>query len=322
MAGTPLLVLVAGLVLLGPPRTSAEERPVLVLSPVMTIADLVEQIDALDRLAAVARNEEELQLVLGSVPDTWRVQDDGREHVVRIGELVRQSIAGHAGWEARRDALRFRLATLRALVDHADAAGAPTLAAARDELAAVLALPEFRPPGPNWVARLVARIREWIRSWLPGVPPVRAGVEMLGELLGWLVGIAAMALLIRALLRRRHRLTVVTAGPDVPREPWHVWLDRCRRALAEGETREAVRCAYMAVLLRFEEQGVWDVDESRTPREYTRLVPPDDRRRDPFVALVRQFEETWYGKRPADAAALTMQLEGCGCSGFGAMPAS
>src|SRR3712207_7448718 len=38
------------------------------------------------------------------------------------------------------------------------------------------------------------------------------------------------------------------------------------------------RCAYHAALCRMEEQGVWRVEDSRTPREYLRLLPPGDPR--------------------------------------------
>ena len=46
--------------------------------------------------------------------------------------------------------------------------------------------------------------------------------------------------------------------------------DLALRALAAarlGHTRDAVRCAYGAALVRLEEQGVWRIDDARTPRE-------------------------------------------------------
>ncbi|HEX7086936.1 MAG TPA: DUF4129 domain-containing protein [Vicinamibacterales bacterium] len=318
------LVPALALVLLTAPCVSAEDGgAVSAPAPVLTVNDLVQQIDALDRLAAGLNGEEELRAALGAIPDVWHVQDGDREHVVRVGALVRTARTSEGSWEERRDALRRQLASLRTLVAGDEAAPSLSAAAARDELADVLALAEFAPaPPPGPLARLVQRIRRWLQSLLERAMPERIGTRGLRELLAWLAGAAALVLLTRALLRRPRRPSTASAMADEPAEPWHAWLEKAQHALAAGDTREAVRCAYTAVLLRFAEQGLWDVDESRTPREYAGLVPAGDARRDAFAGLVRQFELTWYGARPADAAALSLQLEGCGCSVSGAMSVS
>ncbi len=314
--------LVLALVLLAAPCVSADDGDA-VPAPVLTVGDLVQQIDALDRLAAGVKGDEELRAALRTIPDAWRVQDGDREHIVRVGALARVAGTADGPWEERRESLRLQLASLRTLVTGDDATPSASRAAARDELAAVLALAEFAPaapPGP--LARLRERLLRWIQTLLDRAMPERISTRGFRELLAWLAAFAALVLLIRALLRRPRRVARAAATPDEGPEPWHAWLARAQRALAAGDARDAVRCAYVAVLLRFEAQGLWDVDESRTPREYARLVPADDTRRDAFAALVRQFEQTWYGARPADAAALALQLEGCGCSVSVAMPAS
>ena len=96
--------------------------------------------------------------------------------------------------------------------------------------------------------------------------------------------------------------------------------DLALRALAAarlGQTREAVRCAYGAALVRLEEQGVWRIDDARTPREYLPLLPGD--RQSPLrsmLDLTRRFEQIWYGNRAAvadDARRVTDHLEALGC---------
>jgi hypothetical protein len=72
-----------------------------------------------------------------------------------------------------------------------------------------------------------------------------------------------------------------------------------RRAASVDDVREAVRCAYRAATGRLEEEGVWRVDDARTPREYLRLLPADHRRRGPLADVAGRFEEIWYGARPA-----------------------
>jgi Domain of unknown function (DUF4129) len=66
------------------------------------------------------------------------------------------------------------------------------------------------------------------------------------------------------------------------------------------------------VLFRLEEQGVWRVDESRTPREYLSLLKPRDARYAALVDLTREFEQVWYAARPADSRGLLDRLEGSG----------
>jgi hypothetical protein len=95
--------------------------------------------------------------------------------------------------------------------------------------------------------------------------------------------------------------------------------DLALRALAHaraGDVREAVRVAYHAALIRVEEQGTWRLDDTRTPREYVRMLPAGDTRQAPLVDMTRRFEQIWYGNRAAgdeDAASVASDLEVLGC---------
>jgi hypothetical protein len=99
----------------------------------------------------------------------------------------------------------------------------------------------------------------------------------------------------------------------VPRLTSREWAAKARAALRDGDAREAIRCGYHAVLFRLEEQGVWRVDESRTPREYLSLLKAQDARHAALVDLTREFEQVWYAARPADGRGLLERLEVFGC---------
>ena len=58
---------------------------------------------------------------------------------------------------------------------------------------------------------------------------------------------------------------------------------------------------YGAAVLALGEAGAWQVDPSRTHREYARLLPADSARRTPLLALTNCFEQVWYGRVQASA---------------------
>ena len=137
----------------------------------------------------------------------------------------------------------------------------------------------------------------------------------------WAAALAAfvlLAVLTWRLLRRATRETAVRARLPRGLEPIDAaaWAARARTAAAAGDAREAVRCAYHAVLHRLDEDGVWTIAEARTPREYVRLLPAADRRQPAVSFVARLFEGTWYGgAEPGldDARAAVRWLGELGC---------
>src|SRR5690606_19393420 len=110
-------LLVLALALLAAPCLSAEDgETVSAPASALTVGDLIQQIDALDRLAADVSGDEELRAALRTLPDAWRVQDGDREHTVSVDALVRAAGTPDRPWEERRESLRLQLATLRTLV--------------------------------------------------------------------------------------------------------------------------------------------------------------------------------------------------------------
>jgi hypothetical protein len=70
------------------------------------------------------------------------------------------------------------------------------------------------------------------------------------------------------------------------------------------------------VLSSLEEEGALRGDETRTPREFLRLLPETHRRRGLLADVTRRFEEIWYGARhptEEDRRSLLARLEELGC---------
>jgi hypothetical protein len=116
------------------------------------------------------------------------------------------------------------------------------------------------------------------------------------------------------MLRRSNRtgggIAEPSGSPETSAEAW------ARQAAAARDLKEAARCAYRALVSRFDGDGTWRADAARTPREYIRMLPRDHRRRPIVEDVARRFEEIWFGGRPAtedDRGALLRRLRELGC---------
>ena len=111
--------------------------------------------------------------------------------------------------------------------------------------------------------------------------------------------------------------TVRIPIPFAPSEKhWRSWLADARTAAGNGNWREAIHYAYWAGISNLEESGAWIPDRARTPREYLRLISPNNSRRPVLHDLTKKFELTWYGQlnaQPADYDAVLLDLEKLGC---------
>lgn len=262
-----------------------------------------------------------------TLPAAWHVRSGDDAHRVGTGPLsepLNEAAVRPDRWPAIRQVLLHRLAVLRAHAEEAQDGAGPSYAGERRHLDALLKGREFSRRAEAGVAQqLGERIRAWLRSLLSRVLPEGTTMRGVGEALAWLTGLAALAGLSVWLLRLRRvsRGAAPIAEHLSPRLSSREWVASARQAIERGDAREAVRCAYLAVIFRFEEQGVWRVDDTRTPREYERLLmaaelkfgPAGDALRTAFRDLTRQFEQTWYGARPADSVILWQCLEQCGC---------
>jgi hypothetical protein len=193
-------------------------------------------------------------------------------------------------------------------------------AAARSRLEAIFQEREFRGlRGPSslelWWRRAFLRISDWLDRWLARLH--------LGAVTGNAVayGLIVAVLIVLCLLWWRNlaaqeRLTkapITEPSGAIAKPPWS---NDAQAAAERGDYREAIRCAYWAVVARLDELGALPRDRSRTPRELVGLLAfhPDWKR--DLNNLTARFEVVWYGYRAPSAEdwqSTRAELEKLGC---------
>jgi hypothetical protein len=257
------------------------------------------------------------------LPAVWTIEHRSRRYDVPAGWLrtaLRAGTADPAKWPAERTVIIRRLDALageaEAVRESADGPAAPD---ARAALSQVLAGPEFtRLQTESAMTRLWQRLVDWFAGILRRLGLGRVARAATAEAIAWAVSLIALgamvAWLVSVLRRSPGRLRLPGGEPSSARTlSSQAWA---RRAATAEDLREAVRCAYRATMCRLEEEGVWRVDDARTPREYLRLLPEGHRRRRPVSDVARRFEEIWYGARevtPEDRRTLLGRLRELEC---------
>jgi len=194
-------------------------------------------------------------------------------------------------------------------------------AAMRKQLDQILNAPEFdRVRGLGAVELFWQRVLAWIRKVLRKINPRIPDVQDLGQWFVW--GMIALASAIAGvwLYRASQQNLGIGKREILPFRPstrnWREWLSDARARAAAGEWRDAVHFGFWAAVSRLESEGVWPPDKTRTPREYLKAIPGSCLAKEPFAAMTRRFEASWYGSRPtteADFAQFAAHLERLGC---------
>ena len=274
--------------------------------------DLQSYTSELERWSAVASrlraHPEEARALRMQLPDYWSVTVEEQRFPVStrplqaaLDQLIREPHSGAAAAQQLSAHVESMLQDARAL----PRASVRDDRATRAKLEDILRRREFRfVRAPNesetfW-DRLVARLFEWIIKLLS-----RAGGHP--SLINFLLWGIVFAFGLVFLVWLVHTLTHASYGhAAAPREQGvpTTWIDgvqQARSAAARGDYREAIRLIYGTAVHRLGEAGVWQVDPSRTHREYVRLLPADSRQRQPLVAIATCFEHVWYGRTQASA---------------------
>ena len=191
----------------------------------------------------------------------------------------------------------------------------------RKRLDKILSAREFdRVRGPSPLDLLKQRILAWIGKLFKKISPKVPDIQDLGQVFVW--GMIALAAAIAGVWL--YRVSQQNAGfgkreivPFLPSaRNWREWLADARARAAQGEWRDAVHFGFWAAVSRLESESVWPPDKTRTPREYLNAIPASSSSKEPFAAMTRKFEASWYGSRPtteADFAQFTAHLESLGC---------
>lgn len=192
---------------------------------------------------------------------------------------------------------------------------------AREALTRVLAEPEFqRSAAAIWVDKVRSRLTRWMADVLERMGARRTVGRTAAKVLAWVVGLgalAAMALwLVRSLVAASERKPLGFAPAPSARRSARAWARDAVAAHRAGHPRDAARCAFHAAIAHLEEHGAWRADESRTPREYLRLLPYSHRHRPAVAGITHRFEQAWYGSAEPtaeDSRAVLAGLKELGC---------
>jgi len=281
----------------------------------------VAELDRVFSAISTASTPQHARTATDGVRDRWFVTTGDQIVIVDVTWIEAELAAavGKPGqWTQVQSRLTQKLAAMKA---DASVPETPLTEPPGTALAEVLSRAEFqRDPTSRWLDEQRNRVGQWILQMFNRVIGSAVGSRTAAMVFAWaasLVALAAFTLWLVTTLTRRSSAAAIELAITPPRRTAaREWALRAVAAARAGDAREAVRCGFHAAVNRLDEQGTWRVDESRTPREYLRLLRTDDPRHTVVTELTRQFEQIWYGHRTAtgeDARRVADQLERLGC---------
>jgi hypothetical protein len=162
----------------------------------------------------------------------------------------------------------------------------------------------------SWLSRALERLKNLLKPPERRNPALRSGLGFLGPWLTWLMWILlGAAVCVFAYLALKHyrwkarlvRRSSALLDEDEPERSVDEWLARAAELESQGEYRQAVRCLYLACLVRFDEAGLSRFIRGQTNWEHLRRL----RQKHPeyesaFRQPTRLFDQVWYGQSSAD----------------------
>ncbi len=276
---------------------------------------------AADRLR---EHPEEAPKLRQALPRAWSVTLDGQpfEIPTRWLDFALESVQQKKpGAPAAREHIQRWLAAMR--VEAVALAGSPGLppGVARGKLDEILHRREFRGTRePTWLDRLRERVDGWMTLLAQALLRrfSRHPKAARGFLWAVVVGLvlASLVWLVRLLLYRSGTPRLDLRADTAAATTWQKLARDALAAASREDYRDAIRLAYWAGVYRLEELGVWQVDRTRTHREYLDLLPWNHPQHGALAAVTAVFERIWYGGQSATSdhfQATLAQLEKLGC---------
>jgi hypothetical protein len=150
----------------------------------------------------------------------------------------------------------------------------------------------------RWIGERFAAVVTWLRELRETVP------VLYWLLIGLLALLALVAVVLLARRARRYFFLRAAARHDKARER-RAWLSQLFREeglarAAAGDFTEAIRCLFLSLVYRFDEEGRVGFDRSYTNREYLSLFAGQPLAGDELKVFVDTLDDHWYGQRPTD----------------------
>lgn len=173
--------------------------------------------------------------------------------------------------------------------------------------------PLYRDPGlkeqTNWLSGAASRLDNL--KWDPSCDKPDAQVGEMPQVGNWLVpamwtilalavaGFLAFAFKRFSWSKRLERKARALLDEDEPERTLDEWLDLADRLEREGRHREAVRCLYLACLLKLDEARVARFERGETNWEHLSRIEASPKKPADldFRSPTRAFDEIWYGMR-------------------------
>jgi len=167
--------------------------------------------------------------------------------------------------------------------------------------------------GDNWVQRAIERIRFNVNPPAPRRLPQMQRIDGLGFLIYVVWGVLAIVIALLLFFairyfrwkvqRQRNFKSTAMLEDDEPERSLDEWLELSAQLESEGRFREAVRCLYVACLLRYDEYRVARFDRTQTNWEHYRRVEasPTNPKEFDLLGPTTDFDHIWYGFRPTSA---------------------
>ncbi len=268
-------------------------------------SELTDFRDAVSR----ANTRAELQRLLSAPPAS--IKDDGS-----LGSYFSYSLdyleAGVGDWQTIK---RYVVEELDAYILLGKAEGTGKVrdatAAAKDILESPIYVDRKQRKDRNWLDKVGDRLGDRILKWLSQFDfnAPRPGGGFLSGLMGgltvfmWVVVLAVIGLVLFFVLRnvsgaaKRKRRVGGILEDDEPERTADQWLEQADRLTAEGRHREAVRCLYLACLVRYDDGNVARFRRHETNWEH--LYRIEGSARNPqdidFRSTTQRFDKVWYG---------------------------
>jgi len=306
----------------------------------LDVADFVGETDRIHlEIATLGDYPEAAQALRASIPDQWVVGKSA--YTVPMTDF-KGLLAAFVSEPKKRNDLRAKLEVRAQHLEELAAAltdevfAAPDRRSARARLDEILQRREFRAVRqPNLLEQWKEKAGRWLQRMLGRLFDKFRISPNAGSVIVWVL-IGALFILLAVWLGRRlskSGLLGLSLEPPLPTgKNWRDWATAALAAAQQGRHREALHAAYWAAVYRLEDLGAWQLDRTRTPREYLRLLrsrPPESaplasspefsvsqEQRVALETLTWNFERAWYGYQTAgetDFRNAIEQLEVLGC---------